>query len=114
MLLGRASVVGFSGRSHRLVEGSRGPSRRILLSWRMRQRSRENWTSQPLSQNFAIERREWDARPGSIWALVLLGGRDGRFKVQVWLDWMPAPFGMWTVMGWGSGWRSRCGLDGLR
>jgi hypothetical protein len=50
-----------------------------------------------------MERREWDARPGRMWALVLLRGSVGKFKVHVWLDWMPAPFGIWTVIGFASG-----------
>lgn len=111
---GRVGGDARKGSSHKLVAGSRGPSRRIFSWCRMRHLSCENWTTHPWSQNLAMDNRECDARPGRMWALVLAAGRVGKLKVQVWLDWIPAPFGMRTVIGYGSGLRSRCGLEGFR
>lgn len=112
--VGMGDGLGCKGSSHRLVVGSRGPSRMTLLSWRMRQRPCENWMTHPLSQNLAMERSECDARPGKMWAFVLPGGSVGKFNRQLCLNWMPSPLGMGMVIGCRSGWRSRCGLDFLR
>ena len=40
-------------------------------------------TVHPVLHIVTTERREWDARPGMIWAACALAGRSGRSRVQV-------------------------------
>jgi hypothetical protein len=40
-------------------------------------------TVYPTLHMVTTERREWDARPGMIWAACVLAGRSGRSSVQV-------------------------------
>ncbi len=45
-----------------------------------------NITVHPALHIVTTERREWDARPGMMWAACALAGRSGRSMVQVCVD----------------------------
>ncbi len=59
----------------------------------------ENRTLHPALQRVMAESSECDARPGMMWAARALGGRDGRSRVQVCVDWTRSPLGRRAVIG---------------
>ena len=66
----------------------------------------------PASQNFPMERREWDS-PGSICAVVAVLARWGNGNVQVWVECMVVPLATVTEIGWGVVEGCECGAKGL-
>ena len=60
-------------------------------------------TVHPALNMMTTERREWDARPGMIWAAHAPAGRSGRSRVQVWVDCTLSPLGRWVMRGTSAG-----------
>jgi hypothetical protein len=56
-------------------------------------------TLHPALHMVTTERREWDARPGMMWAARAPAGRFGRSKVQVCVDCTLSPFGRRAMRG---------------
>ena len=60
-------------------------------------------TVHPALHMVTMERREWDARPGMIWAARAPAGRSGRSRVQVCVDCTLSPLGRRAMMGTSAG-----------
>ena len=60
-------------------------------------------TVHPALHMVTTERREWDARPGMIWAARAPVGRSGRSRVQVCVDCTLSPLGRRAMMGTSAG-----------
>ena len=58
-----------------------------------------NVTVHPALHIVTTERREWDARPGMMWAALAPAGRSGRSRVQVCVDRTLSPFGRRAMRG---------------
>lgn len=58
-----------------------------------------NVTVHPALHMVTTERREWDARPGMMWAVRAFVGRSGRSIVQVCVDCTLSPFGRRAMRG---------------
>jgi hypothetical protein len=58
-----------------------------------------NVTVHPALHMVTTERREWDARPGMMWAAHASAGRSGRSRVQVCVDCTLSPFGRRAIRG---------------
>jgi len=68
-------------------------------------------TLHPALQRVTAEISECEARPGMIWAVRALVGRDGRSNVQVCVDWTRSPLGSRAVIGVMVGVMSRAGAS---
>ncbi len=53
----------------------------------------------PALHMVTTERREWDARPGMMWAALAPTGSAGRSRVQVCVDCTLLPLGRWAMRG---------------
>ena len=60
-------------------------------------------TVHPALHMVTTERREWDDRPGMIWAARAPAGRSGRSRVQVCVDCTLSPLGRRAMMGTSAG-----------
>jgi len=58
-----------------------------------------NVTVHPVLHMATTERREWDTRPGMMWAACAPAGRSGRSRVQVCVDCTLSPFGRRAMRG---------------
>ena len=58
-----------------------------------------NVTVHPALHIVTTESREWDARPGMMWAARAPAGRSGRSRVQVCVDCTLSPFGRRAMRG---------------
>jgi hypothetical protein len=58
-----------------------------------------NVTVHPALHMVTTERREWDARPGMIWAARASAGRSGRSRVQLCVDCTLSPSGRRAIRG---------------
>ncbi len=56
-------------------------------------------TVHPALHMVTMERREWDARPGMMWAALAPTGSVGRSRVQVWVDCTLSPLGRQAMRG---------------
>ncbi len=56
-------------------------------------------TMHPALHMVTTERREWDARPGMMWAALALTGSTGRLRVQVCVDCTLSPLGRRAMRG---------------
>ncbi len=56
-------------------------------------------TVHPALHMVTMERREWDARPGIMWAALALTGSMGRSRVQVCVECTLSPLGRWAMRG---------------
>jgi hypothetical protein len=54
---------------------------------------------QPASHNCPMERREWDAKSGTIWTFWAAGGRPGTSSSASWVECMMEPSGLRMLMG---------------
>jgi hypothetical protein len=54
---------------------------------------------QPALHIVTMDRREYDARPGMMWAFLAAAGSSGRLRVQVCIDCTLSPFGRWATRG---------------
>jgi hypothetical protein len=71
----------------------------VRLRYTMVQLIFVNVTVHPALHMVTTERREWDARPGMMWAARAPAGRSGRSKVQVCVDCTLSPFGRRAIRG---------------
>ena len=92
-------VVVDSGKHQRVVDGSRLPWRTTVCPSRTRHELASNVTVYPASQNFAVERREVCARPGTMWACRAAGFNVGMSSSHVCVERRVAPLGRVMVMG---------------
>ncbi len=56
-------------------------------------------TVHPALHMVTTERREWDARPGTMWVALALKGGAGRSRVQVCIDCTLLPLGRQAMRG---------------
>ncbi len=56
-------------------------------------------TLHPTLNRVTMEMREWDARPGMMWACHAEAGRAEMLSVHVCVECMRSPFGRWAMMG---------------
>ncbi len=60
-------------------------------------------TVHPALHMVTTDRREWDARPGMMWAALALTGSAGRSRVQVCIDCILLLLGRWAMRGTATG-----------
>jgi hypothetical protein len=56
-------------------------------------------TMHPALHMVTTERKEWDARPGMMWAALVPTGSVGRLRVQVCIDCTLLPLRRWAMRG---------------
>ena len=56
-------------------------------------------TVHPALHRVTMNRSECKARPGIMWAVQVLGGREGMLRVRVCVECTHAPFRRWVMMG---------------
>ncbi len=78
--------LGCNGRFHRLEVGSCPPSSISIGPSKMRHRAASNVTEYPASQNFAVDRSNACARPGTMCAWVAVGQSHGMSTLHVCVD----------------------------
>ena len=68
----------------------------------------------PALHMVTMERKEWDARPGMMWAARAPAGRSGRSRVQVCIDSTFSPFGRRAMRGTVAGTMLEAGASVVR
>ena len=92
-------VLGFSGRVHNLVYGSRVPFHTILLLYRIKHFYLLYDTLHPASHNFLMDNKEVWARPGMMCACVAALGGHGRSNFSVCIYCSALPCGRCMTRG---------------
>ena len=105
-------VLGFRGRIHNLVGGSRVPCHIILLLYRIKHFSLSYDTLQPASHKILMETKEIWARPGTPCACVASLVSHGRSTFHVFVDCSFVPSGRCMTSGTVAGLIFRSGSPG--
>ncbi len=84
---------------HKPVEARRYPRRTILLLYLILQLVTVKETAQAASHSCPMERREWDARAGTMWTLHAAEGRPGTGRLASCVECMIDPFGFRMLTG---------------
>ncbi len=91
--------AGRNGRRHRLEMVSLPPSSISVGPSKMRHRAASKMTEYPASQNFAVDRSDACARPGTMCAWVAVGRSQGMSTLHVCVDFICLPSGSVMVSG---------------
>ncbi len=91
--------VGQRGIIHNPVRVHLLPQRMIFLQYMNVHPILVKATLQPVLHRFTMEMREWEARPGMMWACCAEAGRAGMSSVHMCVECTRSPFGRRDMMG---------------
>jgi hypothetical protein len=99
LLLADNGGMGQRGVIHNPVWAHLLPQRMILPQYMIVHPILVKMTLQPALHRARTKMKEWEARPGMIWACCAEAGRAGMLRVHVCLECTHSPFGSWAMMG---------------
>jgi hypothetical protein len=99
LMLAVDGSMGQRGIIHNPVQVQLLPQRMILPPYVIVHPILVKATLHPVLHRITTEMREWEARPGMMWACHAKAGRAGMLSVHLCMEFTHSPFGRWVMMG---------------